>query len=84
MPDQKKDSREEMQKDVRDIKKIVKKNREAIEEMHAMTKKIKNYIIFQKIITVLKIVIIAIPYLYTSSGIISTDRASRSRLHHRS
>jgi len=46
-----------------DIKKLLEKNLELTEDIHEMTKKIKSYILWQKVFSIIKILIILVPII---------------------
>ncbi|MDO8592933.1 MAG: hypothetical protein Q7R92_04185 [bacterium] len=46
-----------------EIKKLLEQNLELTKEVYAMTKKIKNYITFQKVMSVFYILIIVVPVI---------------------
>lgn len=48
-----------------DVKKLVEENLKLTREIHAMTKKIKSYVTFQKILSVFYLLLFVIPLILT-------------------
>ena len=46
-----------------EIKKLLKKNLELTEEIHGMVKSVKRYVIWQRVFSILKILIILVPII---------------------
>ena len=46
-----------------DIKKLLEENLKLTKEMHAMTKKIKSFIVWQQVMGIIKILLIAVPII---------------------
>ena len=54
---------DEFQPQTADVKKILEENLRLTKEIHAMTKKVKNYVTFQKIMSLIYLMLFVVPLI---------------------